>query len=169
MFDFNAVVNAAIAQAVNEALLPLQQEYANKMGEMAQKIAQLEAQLADGLTAAVSVTVDEERMVEALDKQEWFWEKLCLFVVNNSSISVEDLKGFQQRLADAEDRLEKITTASDERVQEIVEQAIDEHCTNYDHDDYDRAVEKIDDLNFDEDAVEDKVRDLLDSATIRIR
>jgi len=90
MFDFNAVVNAAIAQAVNEALLPLQQEYANKMGEMAQKIAQLEAQLADGLTDAVSVTVDEERMVEALDKQEWFWEKLCRFVVHNRSISVED-------------------------------------------------------------------------------
>ena len=133
MFDFNTVVNAAIAQAVNEALLPLQQEYANKMGEMAQKIAQLEAQLADGLTAAVSVTVDEERMVEALDKREWFWEKLCRFVDGRT------------------------------------EEAIDEHCNNYDHDDYDRAVEKIDDLNFDEDSVENKVRDLLDSARIRIR
>jgi len=161
MFDFNAVVNAAIAQAVNGALLPLQQEYANKMGEMAQKIAQLEAQLAEG--DAVQAAVEE------LDKREWFWEKLRLFVVDNSSISVEDLKGFQQRLADAEDRLEKITTASDGRIREIVEEAIDEHCANYDHDDYDRAVEKIDDLNFDEDSVENKVRDLLDSATIRIR
>lgn len=133
MFDFNAVVNAAIAQAVNEALLPLQQEYANKMGEMAQKIAQLEAQLAEGLTAAVSVTVDEEKMVEALDKREWFWEKLGRFVDGRT------------------------------------EEAIGEHCGNYDHDEYDRAVEKIDDLNFDEDAVEDKVRDLLDNSTISIR
>jgi len=133
MFDINTAINTAIATAVEQAVKPL-----------VERISTLETRLAEAAlftqTTSVTVPVDEAKMVEALNSQEWFWEKVGRFVAENGNITVEDMHGFKQRLADAEDRLDKITTASDERVQEIVEQAINDHCETYDHDQYDDMV-----------------------------
>lgn len=79
------------------------------------------------------------------------------------------------RIAALEARLEDITTASDERIKEIAEEVADrrisEHADEYDHDEYDRMDDKLDEKvteaieDFD---FEDKVRDIMRNASINI-
>ena len=169
MFDINTAINTAIATAVAEAIAPL-----------VERINALETKLtaAELFTKPINVTVpvDEAKMVEALNSQEWFWEKLSGFITNNSAVTVDDLHGFKQRLADAEDRLDKITIASDERVQEIVDKAIEQHCETYDHDEYDNVVsewggENANDFVKDNDlrgVVQDIVNDASFEVTVRL-
>jgi hypothetical protein len=45
MFDINATINTAIAQAVEAHMTGIQQIYANRMGEMADRISQLDSDL----------------------------------------------------------------------------------------------------------------------------
>ena len=142
MFDINTIVNAAIAAAVEQHISTLQQAYANKMAEMAEKIDALEARVkaleAKPLEQAL---VDERAMVEALNSQEWFWEKL--------------------------------TSKAKEVADAAAEEAIEDHCQTYDHDDYDRASSAVDDLDLDDlvsrDGLQDTVRDLLNDASFDIR
>lgn len=158
MFDINTIINTAIANAVNEALLPLQQEYANKMGEMAEKIAALETRLAAlennpaiGIDTALAervaklentpVVIDEAKMVKALNTQEWFWEKMSRKA---------------KEIADA-----------------AAEEAIEDHCQTYDHDDYDRVSSAVEEFDLDDVVsrgdLQDTVRDLLNDASIDVR
>ena len=73
-----------------------------------------------------------------------------------------------ERIAALEQRLENITTASDERIREIAIEEVEEqmaaHHNSYDHDEYDRLVgdleDKVNDAINDYD-FEDKVRDAL--------
>ena len=79
------------------------------------------------------------------------------------------------RMALLEDKFDNITTASDERIKEIAEEvaeaAIYEHNDEYDHDQYDRfddrveekVTEAIDDYDF-----ESKLNDCLSNASISI-
>ena len=83
MFDINAIINNAITAAVNEATQGLVEHIVG----LQQRIAALENNPAIGVdtTLAARVTalenspvvIDEARMVEALDGQEWFWDKLA--------------------------------------------------------------------------------------------
>ena len=167
MFDINTAINTAIAAAVEQATRPL-----------LERIDALETKLAEAAlftqTTNVTVPVDEAKMVEALNSQEWFWEKLSRFVAENGNITVDDLHGFKQRLADAEDRLDKITTASDERVQAIVEQAIDTHCETYDHDQYDDVVNEwggecvSEFVKTSDGDIEEKINDALRNASFEV-
>lgn len=167
MFDINTAINTAIATAVAEATRPLLE----RINALENIVAEYSPTL-----AKPAVQVDAAAAVEALNSQEWFWEKVGRFVTDNGNITVDDLHGFKQRLADAEDRLDKITTASDERVQEIVEQAIEDHCETYDHDEYDsmyqewggeEASEFVKDSDI-EDKINDTVNDILRNATFSI-
>jgi len=131
MFDINALFAQAITTVVEQALTTVRQEYANKMGEMAQKIAELETKLVE------AALFDKQQVIEALNSQEWFWEKLSGFI----SKEVED--------------------------------AIDTHCSDYDHDDYDRIVGVVDDLEVDEmvkkDDMRSEVQDVLNDASFEVR
>ena len=79
------------------------------------------------------------------------------------------------RMALLEDKFDNITTATDERIKEIAEEAaleaITEHNDEYDHNEYDRLTDKIDDkVN---DAIDDydfesKLNDCLSNASISI-
>jgi len=79
------------------------------------------------------------------------------------------------RIAALEERINNITTATDERIKEIAEEAaleaITEHNDEYDHNEYDRLTDKIDDkVN---DAIDDydfesKLNDCLSNASISI-
>lgn len=97
MFDINAIVNAAIAAAVQQATAPLME-----------RITGLETKLAEAAlfqrTTTAQVQVDEARMVEALNSQEWFWGKIAFFVANNSSVTADDLAGIRDRLSALEDQ-----------------------------------------------------------------
>ena len=167
MFDINTIVNAAIAAAVQQAIAPLLDQIHNLdaicqtqhegMVAMRDRITALENQAivtSNAVDARIAVlennpaqgvepaiTIDEARMVEALNSQEWFWEKLHN-TINDNVVS-------------------------------RVEEALDEHCSNYDHDDYDSAVSKVDDLpDLDDYVTRDEVRseieDVLNNATLSL-
>ena len=82
-----------------------------------------------------------------------------------------------ERIAALEQRLENITTASDERIREIAIEEVEEqmaaHHNSYDHDEYDRLVgdledkvnDAINDYDF-EDKVRDAVRELSFTVTV---
>lgn len=81
-------------------------------------------------TSNVTIPIDEARMVEALNSQEWFWDKLRNFI-------------------DA-----------------ATEQAMDDHCSNYDHDDYDSHISD-DDRHFEGD-IDEAVREAIGNMTFDI-
>ena len=82
-----------------------------------------------------------------------------------------------ERIAALEQRLENITTASDERIREIAIEEVEEqmaaHHNSYDHDEYDRLVgdledkvnDAINDYDF-EDKMRDAVRELSFTVTV---
>lgn len=163
MFDINTAINTAIAAAVAEATKPL-----------VERIAALETKLAEAAlferTTEVTIPVDEAKMVEALNSQEWFWEKVSRYITNYSDITVDELHNIKERL-------EKITTASDARIQELVEEAIDEHnerTSHFDEDDIDTKIDNAIDkheenkTHGDDDDIEEIVQKLLNSASISI-
>lgn len=147
MIDINAIVNAVIATAVSEATQPLVEHIAR----LQERLAALENNPAIGIDTALAervaklennpVVIDEVKMVEALNSQEWFWEKL-------SSKAKE--------IADA-----------------AAEEAIVDHCQDYDHDDYDRVSNEVNKFHLDDvvrlDDLQDTVRDLLNDASIDVR
>ena len=135
MFDINALINTAITEAVTQQFTTLQQEYANKIGEMAVKISELETKLALA-ELNVTVPIDEAKMVEALNSQEWFWEKLRT------------------------------------KVDDVVDKAMEDHTSTYNHDDYDDASRQISDIDPDDfirsDDLTDAVRDVLGDVRVRL-
>lgn len=147
MFDINTVINTAIANAVNEATRPLVEHIAR----LQERLAALENNPAIGTDTALAervaklennpVVIDEAKMVEALNTQEWFWEKLSRKA---------------KEIADA-----------------AVEEAIEDHCQTYDHDDYDHVSSAVAEFDFDDVVsrgdLQDTVRDLLNDASIDIR
>lgn len=143
MFDINAIVNAAISAAVQQAIAPLVERIAALEDQaivtsnaVDVRITALETKLTEAAlftqTSNVTIPIDEAKMVEALNSQEWFWEKL------------------------------------QNRIDAATEQAVDNHCETYDHDSYDSAASTVEDHDFDdfvktdylEDAVRDAVRNL---------
>jgi hypothetical protein len=83
MFDLNAIVNAALTAAVAEAIKPLVERITALENNPAQGVdAEMDlrvgvlAQRVTALEERPAVHIDEAKMVEALNSQEWFWEKL---------------------------------------------------------------------------------------------
>lgn len=150
MIDINKIINDTIAAAVSTHITTLQQEYANKMAEMAEKIAALENQalvVSDAVDKRITalehaatqpLALNKDELLEHLDNQEWFWGKIRNFTDG------------------------------------AVGQAVEQHCEMYDHDD---MVMKHELPNMDDyatkdamrDEVSDAMRDMLDNATLSIR
>jgi hypothetical protein len=147
MFDINTVITTAITTAVNEAAQPLVEHIVR----LQQRLAALENNPAIGIDTALAervaklentpVVIDEAKMVEALNTQEWFWEKLSRKA---------------KEIADA-----------------AAEEAIEDHCQNYDHDDYDRTCSEVKECDLDDvvrsSDLQDTVKDLLNDASIDVR
>jgi len=215
MFDINTAINTAIAAAVAEAMLPLQQEYANKMGEMATRIAALEAKLAEAAPApqveattlnaletalqnrVFSVEVAASRLhertlaleahtavldqhggiLEYLDNQEWFWEKVSRYITNNSDITVDELHNIKERLEKLEAHEDNVYHFDKGAVAFLIAEAINNHeegMSHLDEDDIDTkidaAIERHEEnrTHGDEDDIEEIVQKLLNSASISI-
>jgi chromosome segregation ATPase len=106
-------------------------------------------------------------LLEALDNQEWFWHKVAGFITNNSGITANDLEVLKDRV----DALESETQGENrylnrDDVSALIEEAMDEHTSTYDHDEYDSHVND-DDKHFDGD-IEDAVRDALSNMTFDV-
>jgi hypothetical protein len=166
MFDINTAINTAIATAVAEATRPLLE----RIDALENIVAEYSPTL-----AKPAVQVDAAAAVEALNSQEWFWEKVGRFVTDNSAITVEDLHMVQRRVTALEDaRYQGALSRSD--VEALVEAAINDHCETYDHDQYDEvynewggeeASEFVKDSDI-EDKINDTVNDILRNATFSI-
>ena len=130
MFDINAIINNAIATAVAEATAPL-----------VARIAALE-NIAAEYSPTPAVVIDEAKMVEALNSQEWFWEKL------------------QRRINDDVSRVEE---AMDRHLERHDHDNYDEIASKVEDIDFDDLV-KTDDIN---EAVRDAIGEM--SFEVRIR
>ena len=152
MIDINTILTQALTAAVAEAMLPLQQEYANKMGEMATRIAALEAQLAAQAQATPAPAPDtqvQEAVYTYLDDSESFWHRIAAFVNTRVSSAAEQL------VAEAIDaHLENANHLDEDDIASLIETAIDYHEENRTHGD--------------EDDIEEMVQKLLNGATISI-
>jgi len=94
MFDINNIINAALNAAVTTAITPLLERIDNLdaicqtqhegMVAMRDRITALETKLTEAAlfaqTSNVTITIDEAKMVEALNDQEWFWSKINDYV-----------------------------------------------------------------------------------------
>jgi hypothetical protein len=160
VLDINALFSAAVLNAVNAATAPL-----------VERIALLERSLvvadkaAQGSEATLFSRVED---LETIVRDRLFGEQ-------PDKYKTSDLDEMSSRIAALEARLETITTASDERIQEIADDAarmvLAEHNEEYDHDGYDRLEDKINDKveeAIDDYDFEDKVRDILRGASVNI-
>jgi hypothetical protein len=170
MFDINTAINTAIAAAVAEATKPL-----------IERIAALETKLAEAAlferTTEVTVPVDEVRMVEALNSQEWFWEKVSRYITNNSDIAVDELHNIKERLEKIEGHEDNVYHFDKGAVTFLIAEAIDNHmeqANHFDEDDINSLIETAiekheeDSTHGDEDNIERLVRKMLRSASISI-
>jgi hypothetical protein len=129
MIDINTILTQALTAAVAEATAPLQQ-----------RIAALEAQLAAQATPAPQVA-DAAAAMDALNSQEWFWEKVRRFADAAAEAHVEA-------------HLENASHLDEDDVNSLVEQGVEYHEENRTHGD--------------EDDIEEMVQKLLNGATISI-
>lgn len=94
MFDINAIVNAAITEAVNARITEVLQQHANTVAALAERVAALETKLTEAAlfaqTTNVTIPIDEAKMVEALNDQEWFWEKMQRFAAGAAEAAMDD-------------------------------------------------------------------------------
>ena len=131
MIDINTIISQALAAAVQQATAPLLERIATLESQSAallSRVTALEATSTQGLGV----------LLENLDNQEWFWEKIRAFTDG------------------------------------AVEQAVEQHCEEYDHDDMltSDALPDMDDYIKREDLdseVRDAVRDIMERATVSIR
>jgi predicted house-cleaning noncanonical NTP pyrophosphatase (MazG superfamily) len=149
VFDFTATINAALAQAIALATAPL-----------VERIKYLENH-----SAAADNTFTLAQRIELLERS--------LVVADKAAQGNES--DLISRVALLEDKLDNIKDASDERIQEIADDAarmvLSEHTEEYDHDGYDRLEDKLDDkVNeaIDDLDMEDKLRDTLRNMTFSI-
>jgi hypothetical protein len=131
MIDLNTIISQALAAAVQQATAPL-----------LERIATLESQSAALLSRVTALEATSIQgigvLLENLDNQEWFWEKIRAFTDG------------------------------------AVEQAVEQHCEEYDHDDMltSDALPDMDDYIKREDLdseVRDAVSDIMEGATVSIR
>ena len=170
--NINTIISQALAAAVQQAIQPLQQEYANKMAEMAQQIAALDTHLAEAIDRIAALEnnpaqgVDTTLEEAALNKDK---HERLLFVLQHLTARVTALEAATQpeetlqRLDNQEWFWAKIRNFTDT----AVEQAIENHTDCWDHNDF-VTEDKLDDY-VQKDSFRDEIEDVLNNATIRIR
>lgn len=184
MIDINTILTQALTAAVAEATKPL-----------VERIATLEAQLAQAAlftrTTEVTVQIDEAKMVEALNSQEWFWEKVRRFAdaaairsITNHEDSmyhydkdaVEAL--IREAVTDHEDSAPHLGhNVLEAKIDAAIDAALASHLENqrhFDDDDIDikidNAIEQHEEIRThgDSDDIEESVQKLLNGASISI-
>ena len=122
----------------------------------------------------VKATTQENQMIEAtmtLTTPQPTDLLQSLMKLLDEHIEKKIADAVQARIAALEERMNNITTVTDERIRDIAEevatQTMEDHTTMYDHDDYDDMSngldEKISDAIYDYN-MDDKIKDSLSSA-----
>jgi len=186
--NINAIISQALAAAVSTHITTLQQEYANKMAEMAQQIAALDTHLAEAIDRIAALEAQSANRHERLRVLEGALTDRVAALENNPAQGVDTT--LEQRIA----ALEKHTAVLDQHgglleylddqewfwnkirnfTDSAVESAIEQHCEEYDHDDMvmKHELPDMDDYvtkDYLRDEISDAVHDKLDNATLSIR
>lgn len=146
MFDINNIINTAIATAVAEAIKPL--------------TAQVQCMDTD-------MTALKER-IDTLEKNEEALVRRIAALENNPAGTPATITAdaFVTHLDNQEWFWEKLTRKAHKAAEAAVEEAMDSHCSDYDHDNYDTHLGD-DDKHFDGD-IEDAVRDALNGTSVTL-
>jgi hypothetical protein len=149
MFDLNQILSAALNAAVQQAIAPL-----------VERIAVL------------------ERRIDTLSSQHVAIGERLAALENNPAIGVDTT--LTNRVVALEQRMDHVIDASEQRIREIAEaaaeQAMDNHCESYDHDEYDSVVSNWNDEDPADflregdlhDQIDDRVNETLRNATFSI-
>lgn len=154
MIDLNTLISNALVAAVQQATAPLNE-----------RIAALESDLA----RAVSVVEQRTERIAALETK---LTEANLFTQMTPATPTTDItRHIIDALSDTEHPLFKRLSSF---MDAVAEQAMDDHTSTYDHDDYDSAVSKLDDMpDLDDyvtrDSVREEIEDVINNATISIR
>ena len=190
MFDINTAINTAIAAAVAEATKPLVERITTLETKLALTNATLPAEQAVQIDATkplveriaalekhTAVLDQHGGILECLDNQEWFWEKVSRYITNYSDITVDELHNIKQRLVELEAHESNVYHYDKGAVESLIEEAIDSHEEgkyHLDEDDINSLIETAIDnheenrTHGDEDDIEEIVQKLLNSASISI-
>lgn len=146
MFDINTIITQALNTAVQEAIKPL-----------VERIAALEN------NPAIGVDTTLERRIAALENHPR----------NLVATLGDDFKAdFISYLDNQEWFWEKLARKAGEAAQEVANQAVSDHCDEFNHEDYDAAVGTLDNNDPSEfvknEDLSDAINDALSGAKIRI-
>ena len=182
MFDLNQILSAALNAAVAEAIKPLverieklefavidrHQRLLVLEGALTDRVAALENNPAQGVDTTLTdrVVALETKLTEA-----------ALFEKNTNVQTNVTPAQIVEAMNNAEWLWEKVNAYIETGIEDRIERAIDDHCSNYNHDDYDNVYnewggESVDDFVKDgylEDQIEEKVNETLRNATFSIR
>jgi len=167
MFDLNQILSAALNAAVAEAIKPLVDRIAALESDafaMRDSITALENNPAIGTDTVLAerITALETKLTEA----KLFEQTTHVQTLMSPEMIVDSLNN-------AEWLWEKINAYIETGIEDRIERAIDDHCSTYDHDDYDSLYGDWSDYDpatfVSEDTIEEKVNDTLRNASFEIR
>ncbi len=75
-----AAFQSAVTAEVESQLTGIRQHCANTVGELAAKVAALETKLTEAQLFQRTTSIDVNAATDALNQQEWFWQKVGSFV-----------------------------------------------------------------------------------------
>jgi hypothetical protein len=184
MIDINSILTQALSAAVAEATKPL----VERIAALETRLLALENNPAQGVDTTLetrllalekhTAVLDQHGdILEYLDNQEWFWEKVSRYITNYSDITVDELHNIKGRLVELEAHEDNVYHYDKGAVKTLIEEAIDAHLENANHLDEDDIDTKIDNAidnheenrtHGDDDDIEEIVQKLLNSASISI-
>lgn len=168
MIDLNALISSALAAAVAEAVKPL-----------AARVAELEAIQA----RAVNPATVAEQGGQLAGLAEHLGDRLGTVLARLDTLEARPAAAVDALTSDAVSALvthldnqewfwEKLMRKAGEAAESAVEEAMNDHCTTYDHDDYDNVSSTVNDVDLDnivtEDNLRDEIRRALRDATVSI-
>jgi hypothetical protein len=156
MFDLNQILSAALQQAVAEAIKPL-----------VERIAALE----EGC-----VGIDPRLLEQRVALLETKLNTAALFEKNTTVQTDFTPAQIVEAMNNAEWLWEKVNAYIETGIEDRMERAIDDHCSNYNHDDYDNVVSNWNDEDPADflregdlhDQIDDRVNETLRNATFSI-
>lgn len=132
MFDINAIVNAAISSAVEQATKPLL-ERLQGLQDSLERRNEVVIALRDRIIALENAPKGEiaptQSVLESLDNQEWFWEKIRNFVDSGVESAIDnhceayDHDSYDNVVSDVED-VDLSNLMSRDDVEDVVKDVI---------------------------------------------
>lgn len=177
MIDLSALISSALAAAVAEATKPLLERIEKlemQSGDRHERLLVLEGALTDRVIAlennpATGETLSPDDLVQVKQRIEALEQATPETPETPAAISAA---AFVTYLDQQEWFWEKLNRKAGEAAQAVAEEAINDHCSTYDHDDYDNVACLVNDANLDDmvtmDNLRDEIKQVLRDATVSI-